>query len=146
MAEITDAEIVAQLRAAISSERAAVAPHTTALIEAARAAASRLAALSAWKAEQLQVEAQWNPQAIAALLGMPLGANIRAELQPRIEALSARVKELEAALGPFANAADIKLCGEWRDDQSVKPTDTASYITFGDLRRARAVLGGSHDG
>lgn len=44
------------------------------------------------------------------------------------------------ALEPFAKAADIKLCGEWRDDQSISRTDVAFSITFGDLRRAREAL------
>ena len=47
---------------------------------------------------------------------------------------------LREALEPFAKAADIKLCGEWRDDQSISRTDVAFSITFGDLRRARAAL------
>ncbi|NBW15810.1 MAG: hypothetical protein EBR82_48270 [Caulobacteraceae bacterium] len=60
-------------------------------------------------------------------------------------AAAARLRELEAAVEPFAKAADIKLCGEWRDDQSIQPTDTAFYVTFGDLRRARrALTGGGH--
>lgn len=50
---------------------------------------------------------------------------------------------LREALEPFAKAADIKLCGEWRDDQSISRTDVAFSITFGDLRRARAALSAS---
>jgi hypothetical protein len=45
-----------------------------------------------------------------------------------------------AALEPFAKAADIKLCGEWADDKHFSQTDVGFYLTFGDLRQARAAL------
>lgn len=58
----------------------------------------------------------------------------------------ARITELEALLAearevvePLAEAGRIKLCGEWRDDQSVQGTDTAFFVKFGDLRRAAAL-------
>lgn len=47
---------------------------------------------------------------------------------------------LREAMEPFAKAADIRLCGEWRDDEKISQTDVPFYITFGDLRRARAAL------
>lgn len=49
---------------------------------------------------------------------------------------------LREALEPFAKAADIRLCGEWRDDQHFSQTDVGFHLTFGDLRRARTALGG----
>lgn len=52
----------------------------------------------------------------------------------------ARADRLAAAVAPFARAADIKLCGEWRDDQTFGQTDVAFYLTFGDLRRAKSAL------
>lgn len=55
--------------------------------------------------------------------------------------LTARIKVLEEALKPFAEAADIKLCGEWRDHESVGRTDIGWHIKFGHLRRARTALG-----
>lgn len=55
--------------------------------------------------------------------------------------LLAMIAEKDAALRPFAAAAHIKLCGEWRDDQSVAKTDVAGFIMFGDIRRARAAFG-----
>lgn len=50
------------------------------------------------------------------------------------------INRLVTLLEPFAKAADIRLCGEWSDDKRIQGTDTAFYITFGDLRRARAAL------
>lgn len=44
------------------------------------------------------------------------------------------------ALRPFAKTADIKLCGDWRDDESIQGTDLAYHVKFGLLREARAVL------
>lgn len=44
--------------------------------------------------------------------------------------------ELLEALEPFAKAAKVRLCGEWRDDERCWNTDAASFLTFGDLRRA----------
>ncbi|MEJ8308547.1 hypothetical protein [Agrobacterium larrymoorei] len=59
------------------------------------------------------------------------------------------VTEMQAALLPFSKAAEIKLCGEWRDDERFAQTDVGFYLTFGDLRRARAAIastGGEHHG
>lgn len=50
------------------------------------------------------------------------------------------VDELVAGLEPFAKASAVRLCGEWRDDQHFGQTDVAFYLTFGDLRRAAALL------
>lgn len=47
---------------------------------------------------------------------------------------------LRDALEPFAKAAEIRLCGEWRDDQKFGMTDVGHHLTFGDLRRARTAL------
>lgn len=57
-----------------------------------------------------------------------------------IASLTAEVERLRGALEPFAKAADIKLCGEWRDDERFGQTDVSFHLTFGDLRRARAAL------
>jgi hypothetical protein len=53
---------------------------------------------------------------------------------------------LREALEPFARAADVRLCGEWGDDEHFGQTDVAFYLTFGDLRRARAALTASPKG
>jgi hypothetical protein len=62
----------------------------------------------------------------------------------RIEAALAasqeEVKRLREALEPFAKAGEVKLCGEWRDDERFGHTDVTFYLTFGDLRRAREAL------
>jgi hypothetical protein len=50
---------------------------------------------------------------------------------------------LREAMAPFAKAADVRLCGDdtyWTDDKTIQGTDIAFYVTFGDLRRARAAL------
>lgn len=65
-----------------------------------------LASLRRWKAEALAVEATWDIQAIARLLNLPLGVNIRAAIQPAIEKL---IAERDAAL---ANAQDDRTLGE----------------------------------
>lgn len=57
----------------------------------------------------------------------------------------AEIERLKAALEPFAKAADIKLCGEWRDDERFGQTDVSFHLTFGDLREARAALSGSKE-
>ncbi|MGP9819245.1 hypothetical protein ACTZWW_04450 [Salinarimonas sp. NSM] len=59
-----------------------------------------------------------------------------------LEEAQAETARLRAALEPFAKAAGIKLCGEWRDDERFSQTDVGSYLTFGDLRRAAAALDG----
>jgi hypothetical protein len=55
-------------------------------------------------------------------------------------ALEEENKRLREALEPFAKAADIKLCGDWRDDERFAQTDVGHYLTFGHLRAARAAL------
>lgn len=64
----------------------------------------------------------------------------RFEVPPIHREAAAEIKRLRAALAPFAKAADVKLCGEWRDDQHFGQTDVTFHLTFGDLRRARAAL------
>jgi len=54
--------------------------------------------LAAWKNEALILEAQWDCQSIAKLLGMPLGVDIRKNIEPAIRALKARVAKLNDAL------------------------------------------------
>lgn len=72
-------------------------------------------------------------------------ARLIALARNHLPALLAENTRMREALEPFAKAADIKLCGEWRDDQSIQPTDTAWHVKFGDLRRARAALGATHE-
>lgn len=55
-------------------------------------------ALLRWKTEMLQVESQWDPQEVAKLLQIRLGANVRVEIQPKIEGLLSRKDELAKAL------------------------------------------------
>jgi hypothetical protein len=69
-----------------------------------------------------------------------------AEQRQRAYIATTRTERLEAALRPFAKAADVKLCGEWRDDERFGQTDVNFYLTFGDLRNARAALSPSPAG
>ena len=48
-------------------------------------------ALAAWKESALAVEASWNCQAVGKLLGLPLGSDIRAGIEPGIRKLLARL-------------------------------------------------------
>lgn len=47
--------------------------------------------LTRWKAEALEVDASWDPQAIGKLLGMTLGTPIHQNIQPAIEKLLAQL-------------------------------------------------------
>lgn len=50
------------------------------------------------------------------------------------------IEKLQEALTPFAKAGEIKLCGEWRDDERFAQTDVGFHLNFGHLRRAAQVL------
>ena len=52
---------------------------------------SDLDTLAAWKESALAVEASWDCQAVGKLLGIPLGSDIRAGIEPGIRALLARL-------------------------------------------------------
>ncbi len=54
--------------------------------------------LEAWKNEAMAVESEWDCQAIARELDLPLGTSIRRELMPAIKALKAKVASLTADL------------------------------------------------
>ena len=53
--------------------------------------AEQHAELAAWKESALAVEASWDCQAVGKLLGLPLGSDIRAGIEPGIRALLARL-------------------------------------------------------
>lgn len=63
-----------------------------------------LAELREWKRQQLEVENQWDCQKIGKMLGVPLGANIREHIAPKIANLNATIErwetELSAAMPP----------------------------------------------
>lgn len=84
-------------------------------------------------------------------LGVPLAE--RAGIETQIEMLShawfkadtirSLVTELLAlreAVKPFAKAADIRLRGDFRDDERFGHIDLTFHLTFGDLRRAARAL------
>lgn len=58
--------------------------------------------------------------------------------QASITTKDKEIARLREALAPFAKAAEVKLCGDWRDDEPFGHTDVTFHLTFGDLRRARA--------
>ena len=77
--------------------------------------ALRIQELERWKAEQLEVEASWDPQAVGRLIGLPLGYPIRPSIQAAIEDLQANVAALEAETARLRAAADrlaskLELC------------------------------------
>jgi len=92
--------------------------------------------------------------------GEDAAASVVVQQASKIAALESRAKldrelisdayienaKLREALEPFAKAADIKLCGEWRDDERFGQTDVSFHLTFGDLRKARAALSPQNDG
>lgn len=49
--------------------------------------------LQAWKDSAMAVEAEWDPQAVARVLGLPLGVSVRAEILPGIRKLAAERDE-----------------------------------------------------
>lgn len=52
--------------------------------------------LRRWKAEQMAVEATWNPQAVGDALGIVLGAPIRENILPLVEDLKDRLAKAES--------------------------------------------------
>lgn len=60
--------------------------------------------LTRWKAEQMEVERQWDPQVVGMLLDLPLGEEIRPAIAPRIRQLNrdlADARRLVRSLGEF---------------------------------------------
>jgi hypothetical protein len=54
--------------------------------------------LEAWKAQQLAIEASWNPQKVANLLNIPIGTEIHPNILPAIEKLHERINQLKNIL------------------------------------------------
>ena len=50
--------------------------------------------LREWKRQQLQVESEWDPQAVGNALGIQWGASIRAGILPAVQTLSAQMAQL----------------------------------------------------
>ena len=62
--------------------------------------------IEAWKREQLAVEATWDIQAVGKLIGVGLGENIRPQIYPAIEKLTA---ELAAAREEIARLKTVPM-------------------------------------
>lgn len=58
---------------------------------------NELQELRAWKESTLAVDRQWDPQALAAMLGARPGDNVRAVIQREVSKLVERVKQLEGS-------------------------------------------------
>lgn len=56
--------------------------------------AAKVAELEAWKESAMAVEAQWDDQAVARELGLPLGSSIRAGILPAVKALKSQLEWL----------------------------------------------------
>lgn len=61
-----------------------------------REAAAALSRLEQWKAEALEVERSWDAQAVAKLLNLKPGDDIRAGIKPGIERLVEALQEIDA--------------------------------------------------
>lgn len=96
------------------------------LMEAfARTLERELAQLERWKAEQMAVESAWDCQAVGKLLDLPLGTDIRRNIQPEIERLRAR-----ASL-----ASDLAALVEKANKE---PNEDGFWETFDELKNAAA--------
>lgn len=69
--------------------------------------AAEIERLRAWKESAMAVEAEWDAQAVARLLGIPLGAAIRASIQPAIERLRASLSRAEEERNEAAIVRDV---------------------------------------
>lgn len=67
--------------------------------------------LERWKREQLAVDGSWDPQEVGRLLGMPLGADIRANIKPGIEKLMEQRDMLADLLRKSCAAHPV--AGDW---------------------------------
>lgn len=95
--------------------------------------------LREWKQSYCAVESQWDCQKVAQILGIPLGENIREQIEPRVTELLERLIKCEDALrvvntdpglAPKAVGANVDL-GEW--ETWVKETATYANHGSGDI-------------
>jgi len=67
----------------------------------------RIKRLDEWKESALEVEREWDANAVATMLGAKLGESQRKVIQREVPLLLERIKRLEEALSPFAQIGDI---------------------------------------
>lgn len=75
--------------------------------------------LEDWKKSQLEVEREWNANAIATMLGGKLGESHRKVIQREVPKLLTRIKRLEAEND--AMRADLLLWKDWVEEERGKP-------------------------
>jgi hypothetical protein len=83
--------------------------------------------LERWKKEALFVEKAWNPQEVGNLLGMPLAADIRANIQPRVR----RLIEQRDRLAEAIKAATVLVAAKGRHN---------TFLAYQGLTEALAAL------
>ena len=66
--------------------------------------------LKRWKAEAQAVEAEWNPQEMAKMLGASLGQSCRQIIQKRVPEILDEQAKLRAAADAMATAINSILC------------------------------------
>lgn len=100
---------------------------------------TELESLRAWKESAMEVERQWDEQKVAKLLGIPLGASIRPEIQPRVEKLRSVNQELRASLVECSCALDlaVKFVDRFFHDGEILTSDASEVrdLLMGALNR-----------
>ena len=91
---------------------------------------SKIQQLEAWKESALAVEREWNPNALATMLGGKLGESHRKVIQREVPKLLARIKRLEEAgdrmktwlRGDARNGSkELSALRQWRKAKEAKP-------------------------
>lgn len=105
----------------------------------------------AFRSQGLTMQPEWLDQAVQRLAelrwqvdnwkGCKEQQQARAvKAEARAEAAERALAECRVALKPFADAAEIKLVGDWKDKEHIGQTDVGFHVKFGDLRRAHRAL------
>jgi ribosomal protein L29 len=85
-----------------------------------------LAELRRWKTEQMQVESQWNPQAVGRAMGLGMGIYIRPAILPYIENRQMDIERLKATKAELLDAL-IEL-RNWYYEQTGIPAAKANRV------------------
>ncbi len=85
--------------------------------------------LERWKREAQQVEAEWDANKVAELLGAPLGSSSRLEIMRRVTHLVEYVKALETAGDAVASA--VWKVQDWSDTRVGMTVDEWEKVRVG---------------